>query len=99
MVIDVDQEAVFEAAEAGAFDAVALEDDDGGLGGGVVDGRRGGSVEGGSLADALDARQGVVDGGDGVGEDEVGGAAELVEGVRRGRGRSRWRRRRGGRGR
>ena len=63
----------FEAEEAGAFDAVALEEDGGGGAGGVD------VAGGGGVVDAVDVGEGVVDEGDGVGEDDVGSRSQLVE--------------------
>jgi len=73
VMVDVDEGAGFEAEEAGAGDAVALEDDDGGGAVWVY------VVGGGGVMDAMEIGQGAVDEGDGVGEDDVGFAAELVE--------------------
>ena len=73
MVVDIDEAAVFEAEEAGALDAVALEEDGGDAG--VGDDVGGG----GGVMDTLDVGKGAVDEGDGVGDDDVGLAAELVE--------------------
>ena len=73
VVVDVDEGAAFETEEAGAGDAVAFEQD----GGGVpvrVD-----VVCGGGVVDPVEIGQSAIGGGDRVGEDNVHLAAELVE--------------------
>jgi hypothetical protein len=73
VMIDVDEGAAFEVEEAGAGDAVTFEQD-GGDGSGWVDlrGRDG-------VMDAVEVGKCGVGGRDGIGEEDVGLAAELVE--------------------
>jgi hypothetical protein len=73
VVIDVDESSAFETEKTCADDAVAFEEDGGGGAGGVY------IVRGGGVMDSADVGEGGVGGGDGVGEDDVGLAAELVE--------------------
>ena len=73
VVVDVDEGTALEAEEASAGDAVALEQDGGGVLVGVD------VVCGGGVVDAVEVGQGEVGGGDGVCEDDVYLAAELVE--------------------
>jgi len=73
VMVDVDECAAFEAVEARAGDTVAFEEDggDGSCGIDVV--RRGG------LVDAMEVGKRGVGGRDGIGEDNVGLTAKLIE--------------------
>ena len=73
VMVNVDEDAVFEAEKSGAGDTVALEQD-GGDGAGWID-----VVGGDSVVDAVEVGKGGVGGGYRVGEEDVGPAAELVE--------------------
>ena len=73
VVVDVDEGAAFEAEESGAGDAVAFEQDGGGVRVGID------VVCGRSVVDAVEVGQRAIGAGDGVGEDDVHLAAELVE--------------------
>jgi hypothetical protein len=73
VVVNIYEGTALESEEAGAGDAVALQEDGGGGPGWVH------VVGGGGVVDAVDVGEGAVGGGDGVGEDYVRLAAELVE--------------------
>ncbi len=73
VVVDVDEGAAFEAEEAGAGDAVAFEQDGGGVVVGVY------VVCGGGVVNAVEVGQRAIGAGDRVCEDDVDLTAELVE--------------------
>jgi hypothetical protein len=72
-MVDVDECAAFEAKESGAGDAVAFEQDGGGVLVGVY------VICGGGVVDAVEIGQGAVGARDGVCEDDIHVMAELVE--------------------
>ena len=72
-MVDIEEGAVFEAEKAGAGDAVALEQDGGGVSIGVD------VVCRGSVVDAVKVWQRAIGGGDGIGKDDINLAAELVK--------------------
>ena len=69
VVVDIDDEKPVEAAQAGASQAVALQQN-----GGVV-----GAVNAQGGADGIGVGQGAVDGGNAVGGDQIGALAHLLE--------------------
>jgi hypothetical protein len=73
VVVDIDECAAFEALEAGAGDAIALEEDSGDCSGGID------VVSGSGVMNPLKIGKSRVSGGDGIDEDDVGFASELVE--------------------
>jgi len=73
VVVDVDEGTAFEAEEAGAGDAVAFEQDGGGVLVGVD------VVCGGSVVNAVQVGQRAIGAGDRVCENDVDLTAELVE--------------------
>ena len=73
VVIDVDEGTIFEAEEAGAGDAVAFEQDCGGVSAGID------VVGGWGMADSADVGQREIGSRDWVGEYDVGLTAEDFE--------------------
>ena len=81
MMIDIDERAVFKAEQSSAGDAIALEQDGGNAVVGDVGCR-------GSMVNTLDIGQGAIDQGNGVSEDDIGLASELIENFGEGKNRA-----------